>query len=73
MNTLMFDLTDFCKEMSIKNFRNYSGLWERDIQRSATYRELNKKENLQKFNDRLELKIKELIKFKKRAEKLLNE
>lgn len=72
MNTIMYDLTDFCKDMSMKNFREYAWIWEWALQRSNTYKELNKIENIEKFNEWLELKIKDLIRYKKRAEKLLN-
>ena len=73
MNMLMYDLSEFCKDMSIKNFREYSWLWEWDMRRSNRYKELNRKENINKLNEWLESKIKELIRYKKRAEKLLNE
>lgn len=73
MNTLMYEVSEFCKDMTLKNFRDYSWLGEWAIWRSASYKELNKKENLEKFDKRLEIKIKELIKFKKRMEKILDD
>lgn len=72
MNTLMYELSEFCKDMTIKNFRDYAWLWEWAIWRSSSYKTLNKKENLKLFDERLEFKIRELIRFKKRLEKIIN-
>lgn len=71
MNELIYDLTQWCKEMNIKDFVQYSWLWERVVQRSISAKHLNNKENIELINEWLEKKIKELIRYKKKAEKLL--
>ena len=71
MNELVYDLTAWCKEMNIRNFTQYAWLWERVVQRSVNPKHLNDKENVELMNEWLESKIKELIRYKKRAEKLL--
>ena len=57
----------------MKNFRERSGYWEWDIYRSDKKKDLNTKEWAEKINERLEIKIKELIRIKKRAERVLND
>lgn len=73
MNTLFYEITEYCKDISMKNFRERSGYWEWDIYRSDKKKDLNTKEWAEKINERLEIKIKELIRIKKRAERVLND
>lgn len=73
MNTLFYEITEYCKDISMKNFRERSGYWERAIYRSDKKKDLNTKEWAEKVNERLEIKIKELIRIKKRAERVLND
>ena len=72
MNTLFYRINEYCKNISMKNFRERSWYWEWAIYRSNKKKDLNTKEWAEKINQRLEIKIKELIKIKKRAEKLLD-
>ena len=73
MNTLFYEITEYCKDLSMKNFRERSGYWEWAIYRSDKKKDLNTKEWAEKINERLEIKIKELIRIKKRAERVLND
>ena len=73
MNTLFYEITEYCKDISMKNFRERSGYWEWAIYRSDKKKDLNTKEWAEKINERLEIKIKELIRIKKRAERVLND
>lgn len=74
MNLLIHDLTEWCKDMNIKNFREYADIWAYTVHRGkSTHKKLNKVEYVEKMNTRLESKIKELIRFKKKAEKLLSD
>ena len=73
MNTLFYRINEYCKDISMKNFRDWSWFSERAIYRSNSNRQLNTKEWAEKVNERLEIKIKELIKIKKAAEKLLDD
>ena len=57
----------------MKNFRERSWYWEWAIYRSDKKKDLNTKEWAEKINERLEIKIKELIRIKKRAERVLND
>ena len=73
MNIFFYDLTEFCKEFSMKNFRDWSWFCEWSLNRSDKKKELNTKEWAEKINQRLEMKIKELIRMKIRAQKLLDD
>lgn len=73
MNTLLYDLTEWCKEMNMKDFRDYIGTTDWKMYRSRDKKSINTKENIIKLNEWLEYKIKDLIRYKKRAEKLLAE
>ena len=72
MNLLIYDLSEWCKEMTVKNFIEYAWipkhlLYYKKWQRCG----LDKDEEIL-LNEWLESKIKELIRYKKRAEKLLD-
>lgn len=72
MNLLVHDITEWCKEMNIKNFREFAWLWERVVSKSTSKRRrIDSKQSIQSMNDWLEMKIKQLIRFKKIAERLL--
>ena len=71
MNELLYDLTEFCKDVNIKNFRDYVGTTDWKMYKSRSKKEHN--EWLEALNEWLEIKIKEMIKYKKRAEKVLND
>ena len=66
MNLLMYELQDFCKNMSVTNIVKYC--WVNRYKQKHCQRD---KEDVEKLNEWLEWNIKEMIKFKKRAEKLL--
>lgn len=68
MNLLIYDLTDFCKDMSVTDIVKYCGV-NRYKQRNCKW----DKEDVEKLNEWLEIKIKEMIKFKKRAERVLDD
>lgn len=73
MNTLFYRINEYCKDISMKNFRERSWYWEWAIYRSNKKKDLNTKEWAEKVNEWLEIKIKELIRIKKIAEKVLND
>lgn len=73
MNTLLYDLTEWCKEMNMKDFRDYIGTTDWMMYRSRDKKSISTKENIIKLNEWLEYKIKDLIRYKKRAEKLLDD
>lgn len=73
MNTLFYRINEYCKDISMKNFRDWSWFGEWAIYRSNKKKDLNTKEWAEKINERLEIKIKELIKIKKAAEKILDD
>lgn len=71
MNELLYDLTEYCKSVNMKDFKDYIGTTDRKM-----YRSRNRKEHTERMwalNEWLEIKIKEMIKYKKRAEKVLND
>lgn len=72
MNMLFYLLTEYCKELSMKNFRERGWFSEWSVYRSDRNKQLTNRAWVEKINERLEIKIKELIKLKKRAEKLLD-
>ena len=72
MNTLIYELTERCKEMNMKDYMNYIDSTEWKMYRSKDKKSINTKENIIKMNEWLESKIKEIIRYKKRAEKLLD-
>ena len=71
MNELLYDLTEYCKSVNMKDFKDYIGTTDRKMYRSRNRKE--HKERMWALNEWLEIKIKEMIKYKKRAEKLLDE
>ncbi len=73
MNTLFYRINEYCKDISMKNFRERSWYWEWAIYRSSKKKDLNTREWAEKVNEWLEIKIKELIRIKKIAEKVLND
>lgn len=72
MNTFFYLLTEYCKDISIKNFRERSWFGEWAVYRSNRNKQLTNRAAVEKINEWLEIKIKELIKLKKRAERLLD-
>ena len=72
MNTFFYLLTEYCKDISIKNFRERSWFSEWAVYRSNKNKQLTNRAWVEKINEWLEIKIKELIKLKKRAERLLD-
>lgn len=73
MITLFYEITEYCKNISMKNFRERSWFGEWALYRTNKVKDLNTKEWAEKVNERLEIKIKELIRIKKRAEKILDD
>lgn len=73
MSELLYDLTEWCKDMTIKNFRDYIGTTDRIMYRSKQKKWINNKEWVETLNLWLDTKIRELIRYKKKAEKLLQE
>lgn len=73
MNTLFYRINEYCKDISMKNFRERSWYWEWAIYRSSKKKDLNTREWAEKVNEWLEIKIKELIRIKKIAEKVLDD
>lgn len=73
MNEILYDLTEWCKDMTIKNFRDYIRTTDRIMYRSEKKKWINNKEWVETLNEWLDTKIRELIRYKKKAEKLLDE
>lgn len=67
MNTLMYEMQEFCKDMSITNIVKYC--WVNRYKQKHCSRD---KEDIEKLNEWLELRIKEMIRFKIKTEKLLD-
>lgn len=68
MNLLIYELAEFCKSMSIVDIAKHCWV-NRYRQRRCKW----EREDTELLNEWLEIKIKKLIKFKKTAEKLLDE
>ena len=73
MNELMYEISEWCKDITVKNFKEYARLWLEDFYRLVRRNKFSNKQTVQNLIDRLDNKIRVLVKFKLRAEKLLDE
>lgn len=73
MNELMYDLTERCKGMTIKSFKDYAKLWREDTFRLMRRNKLSNEQTAECLVEWLDYRIRMLIKYKKRADKILND
>ena len=72
MNELIYDLTERCKETTIKSFKEYAKLWREDTFRLMRRNKLNSEQTINSLIERLDNRIRVLVKYKLKAEKLLD-
>lgn len=72
MNELIYEISERCKEVTIKDFKAHARLWQEDMFRLIRRNKFCNKATTENLIAWLDNKIRILVKYKLRAEKLLN-